>query len=373
MSSQAPDLPVHRRVFRLHGLMPLRGDETDAQADGRQPLVGVVLPVQQPVFRPGGHHPVGLVGALGHQIVDEGADIALAAAQDQGLPPLELQGGVDPGHKALDRRLLIAGGAVELPRAVEAGDLLALQGGQQLRGVHAVVFDGVGGAGHLRLLQAGEGVEHFDLHVLRQGGGEALDVQLLGVQPHGLHKELVPGLVGKADDLGLDGGAVSGAYALDDAGDQGAPVQVGPDDGVGGLVGVGQVAHRPILRRGFGGEGEGLRLRVPLLQLHFGEVHAPGVDPGRGAGLEPAQPQAQGPQAVGQGGPPRPSGPESQHLPHDGAAAQIGAGGQDHRPASSDRPGGGADPAETGPSSVPRPPPPPASGADSPAAPGCAS
>ena len=179
-------------------------------ADGGQALVGVVLAVDEPVLGAGGHHPVGLLGALGHQVVDEHPDVAVAAAEDQRLPPQQLQGGVDPGHKALGRRLLIARGAVELARPVEAGHRLALQGGQQLGGIHAVVLDGVGAPGHLSLLQPGHRVEHLDLHVLGQGGGEALDVELLGLQPHGLDEELVALLVREADDLGLDGGGSTG-------------------------------------------------------------------------------------------------------------------------------------------------------------------
>ena len=41
-----------------------------------------------------------------------------------------------------------------LAGAVEPGDLLALQGGLELQGVHAVVLNGVGRAHHLRVLQA---------------------------------------------------------------------------------------------------------------------------------------------------------------------------------------------------------------------------
>ncbi len=186
--------------------------------------------LEEAVLRPGGHHPVGLVGALGHQVVDEHPDVPLFPAEDQRFPAQELQRGVDARHRALDGGLLIAGGAVELPRPVEAGDFFVLQGGQQLGGVHAVVLDGVGRTGHLGVLQAGDGVEHLHLHLLGQGGGEALDVQLLGVQPHGLHKELVAGLVGEADHLVLNGGAVPGADPLDDPGIEGGAVQIGPDD-----------------------------------------------------------------------------------------------------------------------------------------------
>ena len=57
-------------VFLRDGLCLFGGDEADAIADGREPLVGVVLPVQQPVFAAGGHDSVGFLCALGHQIID---------------------------------------------------------------------------------------------------------------------------------------------------------------------------------------------------------------------------------------------------------------------------------------------------------------
>ena len=196
----------------------------------------------------------------------------------------------------MDRRLLVPGGPAELPRAIEAGDFLALQGGLQLQGVHAVILDGVGGAHHFRPLQAGDGVEHFQLHVLRQSGGEALDVQLLGVQAHGLDEQLVAFLVGepvKAGDFGFNGRAVPGPYPLNHAAVHGGAVQVFPDDPVGFGVGVGQPADGPVHRAFLRLKGEGHRLRVPLLALHPGEIHRPGVDPGRRAGLEPPQGQPQ--------------------------------------------------------------------------------
>ena len=76
---QPPDLLRHSGVFGLHLRQTLLTDQTDPVADGRQPLVGVVLPQHQPVLRAAGHHPVRLLRTLCHQIVDEGADVALTA------------------------------------------------------------------------------------------------------------------------------------------------------------------------------------------------------------------------------------------------------------------------------------------------------
>ena len=280
-------------VLLLHRPEPLLRHETDLIASPGQPLVGVVLPQHQPVFAAGSHDAVGLVGTLRHQIVDQGADVALRPGKDKGAFPFQLPGSVDTRHKALDRRLLIAGGAVELPCAVQSGHLLGLQGGQQGQGVDAVVLDGVGGPGHHGVPQARDAVEHLDLHLLRHGGGKALDVQFLGVQTHGLHEQLVAELIREADDLRLKTGAVPGADALDQPGVHGGPVQIFLDDALRLLGGPSEPAYRLVIGRVLRGIGEGHRNLVPRLDLHLVKVHGPGVDPGGRAGLEPPQGQAQ--------------------------------------------------------------------------------
>ena len=132
---QPPDLLIHGGVLVQYFLIPLVADQADIVPHGAQPPVGVVLPVEEPVLGAGGHHAVGLVGALGDQIVDEHPDVPLIPPEHQRLPPQNLQRRVHPGHKALGGGLLIPGGAVELPRPVQALDFFALQGGQQLGGV----------------------------------------------------------------------------------------------------------------------------------------------------------------------------------------------------------------------------------------------
>ena len=71
---------------------------------------------------------------------------------------------------------------------------------------------------------------------------------------------------------------------------------------MGALIGVGEVAHRPVLRRLTGGKAEGEGMFVPGLELHFGKVHRPGVDAWRRPGFEPPQRQPHLQQRVGEGG-----------------------------------------------------------------------
>ena len=323
-------LGVHQPVFFLHGGKARVRYQSDAVADGAQALVGVVLPVQQAVLRAGGHDAVRFVRALGHEVVHERADVPVRAAEDHRLTSQQLQRRVHARDEALHGRLLVAGRTVELPRAVEAGHFLGLERRQQLRRVYAVIFDRVGAAGHLRVLESRQRVQHCDLHVLRQGGGEALDVELFRVQPHRLDEQLVPRLVGKGHDLRLDGRAVARADALDHAGVDRAAVEVRADDGMRALVGIGQVAHGLVFDRVRGGKRERLDLRVARLQLHAREVHRARVHARRRAGLKAAHAQPQRLAALGQraGGrqPVRPG--VAQHIAHDRAPVQIRARGE---------------------------------------------
>ena len=138
-------------------------------------------------------------------------------------------------------------------------------------------------------------------------------------------------LVGEPHHLVLNGGAVPGAHPLDGTGKEGGTVQIGPDDVVGLLVGVGDPAADLILSRGLGLKGEGDDLVIPHLDLQPGKVDGPGVDSGRGSRLEPAKGQPRLQQAPGQGiRPEHPVGAAAaDHLAHDGGAAQVGARADD--------------------------------------------
>ena len=185
-------------------------------------------------------------------------------------------------------------------------------------------------------------MEHLPLDILRKGRGEALDVELLGLQAHGLHKDLVALLLRKADDLGLKAGAVPGTHALDGAVIEGGAVQILPDDPLRLLRGPGEPADGLVLRGRFGPVGEGQGPLVPLLPLHLMEVHRPGVDPGRRAGLEAPQGKAQAEQTLRQavGGVESVRAGGLHAVPHDGPAGEVGAGGQDHSLHVIDRSGG---------------------------------
>ena len=77
---EALDLAAHRVVFAHDLLQRFIAHKPKLMADGRKPLIGVVLPQDQAVLAAARHHAVGLVRALGHKVIDERADIGLLAA-----------------------------------------------------------------------------------------------------------------------------------------------------------------------------------------------------------------------------------------------------------------------------------------------------
>ena len=78
-SGQAGDLSLHGGVFGIHRLQPLFGHKTQLVADSSKALVGVILPQDEAIFGAAGHHAIGLFRTLGDEVVDQRANIALAA------------------------------------------------------------------------------------------------------------------------------------------------------------------------------------------------------------------------------------------------------------------------------------------------------
>ena len=58
-------------------------DEPEFAADGREPFVGVVAPQMQAVLGPAGEHPIRFDRRLGHQIINQHADIRLIATKNK--------------------------------------------------------------------------------------------------------------------------------------------------------------------------------------------------------------------------------------------------------------------------------------------------
>ena len=243
-------LLCHKAVFFQHVLIAFLGEQPQFVSQRHQTLVSVVLPQDQPVLAAGSHHAVGILTALGHQIVYQRADIGSGSVHDKRRLALHCQCGIDAGNQSLCGSFLVAGTAVELSCSEQSGNLLALQRCPQFCGVYAVIFDSIRRTHDLHVFQSADRPQKCQLDIFRQRGRHALQIILLGFQPHRLYEKLMPRLVGKADNFGFDRRAVAGADTLDLSGEQRRTVKIFPNDAVGFLVGIGDVAGNLIVHPG---------------------------------------------------------------------------------------------------------------------------
>ena len=118
--------------------------------------------------------------------------------------PLHLQRGIDARHQPLARRFFVTRRAVNLPAQEQSGNLASLERALQFRGIDGIVLDGISRAKHVSVFKARNRLQNRQLHVHRQRGAHAVDVDLVRVQALGLEEELVHLLVGKLYDLVFD-------------------------------------------------------------------------------------------------------------------------------------------------------------------------
>ena len=65
-------------IYRVGFAIPLPAvDQTELVADRHEAQIGIVFAQHQPIFRPGGEHPIRLPGAPGNQIVDHHRHVRL--------------------------------------------------------------------------------------------------------------------------------------------------------------------------------------------------------------------------------------------------------------------------------------------------------
>ncbi|MCY1176948.1 hypothetical protein D9M73_172360 [compost metagenome] len=146
----------------------------------------------------------------------------------------------------------------------------------------------------MRVFHATDGADDVQLHIERQGSGNAVRIQLMGGQAFRLEEDLMAVLVGEAMDLVLDRRAVTRADAFDHTGVHRRTVEIRGDDLVGARVGVGDpathLARVLVLRTK---ERHHRSRAIPRLFGHHREIHSASVDAWRSAGLQAADPQRQ--------------------------------------------------------------------------------
>ncbi len=167
------------------------------------------------VFRARRQHAIGLVHAARHQVVDQHADVGVAAAEPDRRAPADRARGVDAGDQALRRRFLVARRPVELAAVEQSRDPARLERVAQLGRWHVIVFDRVARPEHLGRFEPRQRVQHRELHLGGQRRREAADVERLARPALGLDEDEMCGVVGELDDLVFDRRAVARADAAD--------------------------------------------------------------------------------------------------------------------------------------------------------------
>ena len=278
-----------RRFLFAPGFQPLPGKAADPGADRAEPLVGVVRAQPETILGPRGEHPVRFADALGHQIVDQHADIGVSPVQDQGRPSGHRQTRVEPSHQALRRSFLVPRRPVDLAGEVQAWDHPRPQRVVERPWIDVVVLDRVARPDHAGIFQPGNGPEQRLLHIAGQGGRNPVRIDRVVVEPFRLEVDLMARFVGEADDLVLDRRAIARPGAADLAGIDRRAMQVGADQIVAGGAGMGQMTGDLRRRNPLGHIGEGRRFIVARLDFEPGPVDGPAVQARRRSRLEPPQ------------------------------------------------------------------------------------
>ena len=233
-----------------------------------------------------------LCDAARDEVVDHHAEIAVGAGDDERVACAGSRArGVDAGEHPLPRGFLVAGRAVDLSGKEQARHGLHFETSRQLARIDIVVFDGVAGPLHLRLLQPGNGRKERKLHVLGQRGGDTIGINGVVVETFRLEEDLMALALLEAHHLVFDRRAIARADAPDVAGVHRRAGEVRGDDGVGRFGGVGDVADDLRRRDALGQEGERLRRVVALLHLEAVPGDGLAVEARRRSGLQPAHPE----------------------------------------------------------------------------------
>ena len=149
-------------------VIALLRDESQFVAYRSQAAVGVILSEQESVFRARGHHSVRIGAALCDEVVYERSDIRAGTVEFERVLFLNLACGVDARYQSLRGSLFVSARTVELACAEESVKVIELKTALERERIDAVIFYSICGAHDLTVLQSGDSVQEFELHILRQ-------------------------------------------------------------------------------------------------------------------------------------------------------------------------------------------------------------
>ena len=126
-----------------------------------QAKLGTPVVKQEPMLGPARKHAIRLVGAFCDQVVDQNANVAFVAANDQWLEATNCVHRVDSGDQALAGGFFITGGAIDLAREKEVFDFLGFERRKQLGRRREVVFHGISRSLEYGFFQTRDAVHQF--------------------------------------------------------------------------------------------------------------------------------------------------------------------------------------------------------------------
>ena len=180
----------------------------------RQAHVGIVLAQQNPKFRTARKHPIRLVRAFRHQVVNQNANVRIGAFEDKRCFFVDAQMSVDARHHALASGFFVARCAVDLTRKIEVFDQFCFQSQVQLRWRKVIVFNGVTRAKHFYVLKSGYQFHRFELHIFGQRRRKPVDVNLASLPSFGFDEQLVAFFIRKTVDFIFNRRAISRTQTL---------------------------------------------------------------------------------------------------------------------------------------------------------------
>src|SRR5205814_2940108 len=114
-------------------------------------------------------------------------------------------------NNSLRRRFLVAGCSIDLTCQKQSRDPFGFEVAGQLGRLDEVVLDGIAGTKQHGVVESGQGMNQIGLHLARQAGRKAVDVNLAGVETFRFEKNLMTFLVGEPHDLVFERRAIAPA------------------------------------------------------------------------------------------------------------------------------------------------------------------
>ena len=124
---EAFGLRVGQSLFRFKQRPAFVVHEAEFARSRCQAEVGVVFAQQQAVLGATGEHAIRFARALGHKVIDQHAQIAVAALGNPGFALAQVLHGVDASDQALRRGFFIACRAIDLAGKEQACQRFGLQ------------------------------------------------------------------------------------------------------------------------------------------------------------------------------------------------------------------------------------------------------